>query len=169
MTTDSTLAPLDRLVGTWTTEATHPAMPGVVVHGTAIIQWLEGGQFLIHRAHNDHPDFPDSLSVIGRMGHDRVDSAGGAVPADAGQPQLHMHYFDSRGVFRVYEASIDGTSWRVWRDAPGFSQRFTGTFSDEGDTIVGRWQLCRDEVHWADDLRITYRRHTEREALGARR
>lgn len=34
------LAPLRRLVGTWTTEATHPAMPGVVVHG---IQHGNGG------------------------------------------------------------------------------------------------------------------------------
>jgi hypothetical protein len=66
---------------------------------------------------------------------------------------------DSRGVFRVYEASIADASWRLWRDAPGFSQRFTGPFSAGGDTIVGRWQLCRDDVHWADDLEITYRRH----------
>ena len=27
-----------------------------------------------------------------------------------------------------------------------------------GDTIVGQWQLCRDDLHWADDLQITYRR-----------
>jgi hypothetical protein len=40
----------------------------------------------------------------------------------------------------------------------GFSQRFTGAWSDDGDTVVGRWQLRRDDVHWADDLRITYRR-----------
>ncbi|HST01609.1 MAG TPA: hypothetical protein VLJ84_08110 [Usitatibacter sp.] len=32
---------LDRLVGTWTTEATHTAMPGVVVHGTAVISVID--------------------------------------------------------------------------------------------------------------------------------
>jgi len=69
-----------------------------------------------------------------------------------------MHYFDSRGVFRVYDASIDDESWRFWRAAPGFSQRFTGTFADGGDTVVGRSQVCQDDVHWADDLQITYRR-----------
>ena len=69
-----------------------------------------------------------------------------------------MHYFDSRGVFRVYEVSIDDESWRLWRNAPGFSQRFTGTFADGGDAIVGRWQLCQDDVRWDDDLEITYRR-----------
>jgi hypothetical protein len=46
MTTDPALKPLNRLVGTWTTEATHPAVPGVVVHGTVIIEWLEGERFL---------------------------------------------------------------------------------------------------------------------------
>lgn len=156
MTDDPTLEPLNRLVGTWETEATHPMMPGVVVHGTATIEWLEGERFLMNRSRTDHPDFPDALSVIGHLDHDRVDSGTGEV-AD-GEPRLRMHYFDSRGVFRVYETSIDAASWRVWRDTPGFSQRFTGALSDEGDTISGVWQLRRDDVHWADDLKITYRR-----------
>ncbi|MEX2282595.1 MAG: hypothetical protein WEE89_08930 [Gemmatimonadota bacterium] len=37
-TVDPILAPLDRLVGMWATEATHPAMPGVIVHGTVVIE-----------------------------------------------------------------------------------------------------------------------------------
>jgi hypothetical protein len=40
---------------------------------------------------------------------------------------------------------------------PWFSQ-FTGSFADGGDTIASRWQLCRDDIHWDDDLPITYRR-----------
>ena len=157
MTANPTLTQLDRLGGTWTTEATHPAMPGVVVRGTVVVEWLEGGRFLLHRARTDHPDFPDALSVIGHMDQDRVDGAYGEVPA-AGAPLLRMHYFDSRGVFRIHETRVDDASWQWWRDAPGFSQRFTGRFADGGDTIVGRSQLCEDDVHWADDLAITYRR-----------
>lgn len=156
-TADPTLAHLDRLVGTWTTEATHPAVPGVVVHGTAAVEWLEGGRFLVHRARTDHPDFPDGLSVIGCMEHDRAEGTGGDGPAPAAAP-LRMHYFDSRGVFRVYETTVDDASWQYWRNAAGMSQRFTGRFADGGDTIVGRSQLCTDDVHWADDLAITYRR-----------
>jgi hypothetical protein len=158
MTRDPTLEPLSRLVGTWTTEATHPAVPGVVVHGTVTIEWLEGERFLIHRARTDHPDFPDAISIIGVTDRDRITNATGAAPAAAGTSPLHMHYFDSRGVFRVYEASIDDASWRLSRNAPGFSQRFTGTLADGGDTIVGRWHLRRDDLHWNDDLAITYRR-----------
>lgn len=61
-------------------------------------------------------------------------------------------------MFRVYDVSVDDQAWRLWRDAPGSSQRFTGTFADRGDTIAGHWQLCRDDIIWNDDLQITYRR-----------
>src|SRR5262245_29739077 len=159
MTVDPSLEPLNRLVGVWTTEATHPAVPGVVVRGSATIEWLEGERFLIHRARTDHPDFPHSISIIGRTEHDRIDSATCAVPAPTRKAALRMHYFDSRGVFRIYEASIDEVAWRLWRHASGFSQRFSGTFADRGDTIAGSWQLCEDGVHWTDDLQIIYRRY----------
>jgi hypothetical protein len=158
MTSEPSLRAFNRLLGTWTTEATHPAFPGSVVHGTANVEWLEGERFLIHRARTDHPDFPDSISIIGFADRDRVDNAPGRDPAAAREPQLSMHYYDSRGVFRVYSVGIDAESWRIWRDAPGFSQRFTGTFADGGDSLVGRWQLCTDDSHWEDDLQITYRR-----------
>ena len=154
MTTDPALQSLDRLVGDWTTEATHPAMPGVIVRGSVTVEWLEGERFLIHRARTDHPDFPDSISLIGMTGHDRVDARSDSSNAST----LHMHYYDSRGVFRAFEASVSNQAWRYWRHAPGFSQRFTGAFSDDGNTIVGRSELCRDDVHWVDDLQITYRR-----------
>jgi hypothetical protein len=156
MTEDPTLAPLRQLVGSWTTEATHPAVPGVVVHGTATFEWVDGERFLTCRARTDHPDFPDALCVIGHMDQDRAHEASGE--ASPSTSALRMHYFDSRGVFRIMEMRITDTSWQLWRDAPGFSQRFTGDFRDGGDTIDGLWQLCRDDVHWADDLKITYRR-----------
>jgi hypothetical protein len=160
MTTEPALQLLDRLVGTWNTEATHPALPGVVVHGTAVIEWLEGERFLIHRARTDHPDFPDSISIVGITERDRVDNPPGDDAATATGSRVCMHYFDSRGVFRVYDVGIDEEAWRLRRDAPGFSQRFTGTFADGCDTIVGHWQLCEDDTHWNDDLQITYRRRT---------
>jgi hypothetical protein len=156
-TAEPALQPLSRLVGSWSTEATHPALPGVVVRGTTSIEWLEGQRFLIVRSRNDHPDFPDAISILGFTDVDRVRPDADESTASSGS-RLRMHYFDSRGVFRVYEASIDAETWRLWRNAPGFSQRFTGSFADDGDTIVGRWQLSRDDSHWDDDLHIVYRR-----------
>ena len=156
--TERPLEQLNRLVGTWTTEATHPAASGLIVHGIAVIEWLEGERFLIHRARTDHADFPDSISIIGITDRDRVENVPTDDPAAVTESRLSMHYFDSRGVFRVYDVSLDDQAWRVWRDAPGFSQRFTGTVADRGDTIAGHWQLCRDDITWNDDLQITYRR-----------
>lgn len=73
-TTEAALQELNQLVGNWSTEATHPALPGVVVHGSVSIEWLEGQRFLIIRSRNDHPDFPDAISIIGFTDVDRVGS-----------------------------------------------------------------------------------------------
>jgi hypothetical protein len=160
MTIEPALQQLNQLVGTWTTEATHPASPGLVVHGTVEMTWLEGERFLIHRARTDHPQFPDSISIIGIMDRDRVEDARTTDSKLAAAPSLCMHYYDSRGVYRVYDMSIDESVWRLWRNAPGFSQRFTGVVTSDGNTVTGRWELCQDDVNWAYDLEITYRRRT---------
>jgi hypothetical protein len=137
-----------RLIGRWATQATHPLLPGAVVHGHATFEWLDGRQFLIQRWHYDHPEIPDATAITGVI-----------------DGRLSMHYFDRRGVHRVYAVSLADGQWRFWRDAPGFSQRFTGTFSDDGDTITGQGQLSRDGSRWEGDLAITY--HRSQAAPGA--
>ena len=144
-TTNPSLQALSALVGEWTTEATHQMYPSTVVHGRSTFEWLEGEKFLIARARSDHPDFPDSISIIGDTGG------------------LRMHYFDSRGVARIYEMTFDGGVWTFTRDAPDFSpldfrHRLTWTFSDDGRTIRGASQIGHDGKTWEDDLQITYRR-----------
>jgi hypothetical protein len=138
---DDALALLNKLVGSWAIEATHPALPTTIVGGLADFEWLEGRRFLLQRSRTDHPEFPDSLIVFGEF-----------------EDGLAMQYFDSRGVHRVYGVSFNDRAWRMWRNAPGFSQRFTGTFSDDGDTIDGLWKLSRDDTTWDDDLKISFRR-----------
>lgn len=153
------LKDLNTFVGSWTTEATHPAMPGVVVKGTASFEWLEGETFLISRARQEDPKFPSSISVIGFNDEDRVGDDGTAHPdADS---KLTMQYFDSRGVFRIYQCEVDSESIRFERLADGLSQRFRGVFTDGGATIEGLWKMCEDGTTWKDDLAITYRRVTK--------
>jgi len=130
---------LSALIGTWETEATHPALPGVVVPGRTTFEWLAGEQFLIQRASTTHPDFPDSVSVIG-----------------APDGELTMFYFDSRGVHRIYRMAISGGKLTIWRDHPGFSQHFTARVAD--DMLAGLWQLSRDGSNWDDDLAVTWRK-----------
>jgi hypothetical protein len=87
-------------------------------------EWLSGQRFLIQRWEVDHPDAPDGIALIG------VDPARGAY---------QQHYFDSRGVVRRYDMTFSGEVWTLARrgTAPDFSQRFTGRFSPDGDSIVG--------------------------------
>jgi hypothetical protein len=134
------LAPFGALVGTWSTEATHPAIDAVVP-GSVTFAWLEGGHFLVQRIHNDHELFPDALSVIGAP-----ESGSGLV----------SEYFDSRGVRRTYGASLDDGVLRFWRDAPGFDQRFAATLGP--DSFEGLWQAAETPGDWKDDVRMTYRR-----------
>jgi hypothetical protein len=137
------LEPFEALIGEWTIEITHPMVEGTVVRGRATYEWLEGGRFLIQRAANEHPDFPDSLSVIGVM---------------EGENDLSMQYFDSRGVHRVYAIGFDGTELTLERDAPGFAQRCRAKLSDDGSTLAGFWQLNEDDQGYRDDLAFTSRR-----------
>jgi hypothetical protein len=140
-----------RLVGGWTTEGTHPGLPGTVIHGSSEIEWLEGERFLIYRTRYDHPDIPDGISIIG-------DTDG-----------LHMHYFDTRGVHRIYDVKVTDEGWEVAmdRDSPAgsfaspderFSQRTKFTFDDDDRTMTGEGKLSHDNMDWEDDLQITYRR-----------
>jgi hypothetical protein len=140
------LRDLDQLVGDWTVEATHPAFPGLVVPGRSSFEWLDGEKFMIQRHIAEHPDFPNSISVIGAMSDE--------------DERLSMHYYDSRGVHRVYSLDMSEDVLRIARDHPGFSQRFEGRLADGGDTLSGLWKLSRDDETWDDDLEITYRRAT---------
>jgi hypothetical protein len=130
-----------RLTGRWATEATHPLLPGTVVSGEATFEWLEDQQFLVQRSHFEHPDIPDALVVIGTLD---------------GKPT--MHYFDPRGVHRIFSVELTPDTWRYWNDTPGFAQRFTGRFVGD-DVIDGEAELSRDDgASWQPDLAITYRR-----------
>ena len=138
---DPALDELDVLVGEWEAEATHPLLPGIL-RGTATFEWLTGRRFLIWRSSTPAGTIPSSISVIG----------GGETPGT-----WPMHYFDERGVMRMYQVQMSGGVWRIWRDHPGFSQRLTGTLDDGGNTIRLSWELQQDGP-WKPDLQATYRR-----------
>src|SRR3954454_5300173 len=115
------LSKLEILVGEWSEEV--PGFDGVEARMT--FEWLEGGGFLIQHATVSAAEFPNGVMIIGATGPE-----GG----------LQQHYFDSRGVHRVYEMTLDDGVWTLWRDGPDWPQRFIGEFSDDGNTITGRWE-----------------------------
>jgi hypothetical protein len=143
---------LDALVGEWTQEA---SVDGTVVGtGRATFEWAEDGAFLVQHAEGDPPS-PDTparfvenspLPLVTIMGLD-----------DTSQ-QFTMLYADARNVFRVYQMTLADGVWTVWRDAPGFFQRFRGTFEDGGRAINGRWEGSPDGTDWQTDFDQTYKR-----------
>ncbi len=114
------LRTLDVLVGEWRTSA-----PAMEAEGLTTFAWLEGGGFLIERSTVSRPEFPNSVCVIGATG------PGGA---------LQQHYFDSRGVARLYEMTLENGAWTLFRAGPDWPQRYIGEISDDGNTITGRWE-----------------------------
>jgi len=142
--TNPALDDLTAFIGEWSIEITsmsfHPD-PSAVARGHASFDWLEGGAFLIHRSEIRAPDFPRTTSII--------------APDDA-METYGMLYFDSRGVSRIYKMTFSGGIWTIWRDFPGFSQRFLGTFSDDGNVITARWEKSADGSHWEHDFDLKY-------------
>src|SRR5437763_3988023 len=104
---DPLLERFEALIGTWATEATHPLVD-VVVSGSIMFEWLEGGRFLIQRSRNEHELFPDAICVIG---------------APETGDGLALEDFDSRGLRRTYGGSLEGGVLRMGREYPALDQR----------------------------------------------
>lgn len=142
------MAPLEPLVGEWSVEALAPWVPPGDLRGRTAFEWMTGGTFLVQRWEVPIDEAPDGLAVIGP----NPDSDG-----------YLQHYFDSRGVARVYAMTFADGVWTLSRTAADFSpldfaQRFTGTVGDDGRTIRGRWELADDGSTWAHDFDLVYTR-----------
>ena len=136
------LKPFAVFVGTWKTVGTHPALPGITLHGRTSFGWLEGGAFLIMHSDIDEPGVPSGIAIVG---------------SDKTKGEFSMLYFDERGVSRAYQVTLQHGVWTWLRDAPEFSQRFTLTLSPDGRTMVGRAEMAKSGA-WEPDLELTYAR-----------
>ena len=137
---------LEAFIGEWSIEASFPDAAPTGAVGRIVFEWMPGGQFLVQRWEVLHPDAPDGLAIIG------LDRDGEAFT---------QHYFDSRGVARVYGMTFGDGVWTLSRTSPdfsplNFSQRFTGTFGDGGKTIQGRWETSDDGSSWEHDFDLIY-------------
>jgi hypothetical protein len=139
------LKQLEILIGEWDMVGSHPAFPSAV-QGHSSFEWLKEGALLVWHFAWERPGPPSALSVIG---HDEAEA----------EDTCSMLYTDERGVARIYQMRLDGGVWQIWREAPGFAQRMTGTVSEDGHTIVVHGALSRDGSHWEPDLEVTYTRH----------
>ena len=149
--TDRVANPLHRLIGSWEFEASSEGR--FLGRGSATFQWIEDGAFVIENAQDEPSDNTDPawadhspMPVMAMLGFDDTTA------------EQAMLYTDARGVFRIYRMKLTDEAWTVWRDAPGFNQRYIGTIRDEGDTIAGRWETSANGQDWTTDFDLVYRR-----------
>jgi hypothetical protein len=139
--------PLEPFVGEWSMQAAFGDAPPVDIGARVSFEWLPGNRFLLQRWDVPLPEAPDGIAIIG------------ADPDEDGR--YLQHYFDSRGVARIYRMSVENGVWKLWREEADFSpldfsQRFSGTFGADGKTITGRWEICHDGATWERDFDLTY-------------
>jgi hypothetical protein len=146
MSTDlqSAVAELKPLIGDWIVEVSI-APPGV--HATCSFEPVLGGAFVVQRSEVPDPA-PSSLCVL--------------APNEDGDGYT-QHYFDSRGVVRVYAMTLENGVWTLERTKAdftplSFAQRYRGTFTDDGNAIAGAWESRQEGADWQLDFELTYRR-----------
>lgn len=140
-TAEAALGRLEPLIGEWTLLATWPS--GETWPGTAAFAWHDSKAHVVLQASLEHPQAPDNISVIG---------------CDAANGTYFMLYSDERVVCRVMEMSLGDGTWKLWREGKPFAQRFTASFSEDGNTILGRWEIAEDGVTYETDFDLVYRR-----------
>lgn len=139
---------LDAFLGQWTMEAHFPGTDPTGPIGRSTFEWLLGGRFLRQRTEFLEPGPPECVAIIG---------------AHAGSDTYTQHYFDDRGIARLYSMTLNEGIWQLHRDTPDFTplefrQRFTGRFTQDGDRIDGEWEICHDSDAWEHDFELIYRK-----------
>jgi hypothetical protein len=140
---------LSAFIGNWSVEASLPDGPPMDLRGRQEFEFMPGGGFLVQRWEVPHPaPNPHGIALIG---------------FDVDRSIYMQHYFDCRGIARVYQMSFADGVWKLWRDSADFSpldfaQRFTGRFTEDGQTISGRWEKSLDGSGWQHDLDLSYRK-----------
>ena len=142
---DAALARLEAFIGEWVIEASFPG--GERGTGRAVFEWALDRQFLTCRT--EVPGGPPNALMI--MGY------------DPGPMRYIQHYFDSRGVARVYAMDLSDGVWTLLRNAADFTplefaQRYTGTFAADGRRIEGHWDSAHDGMTWELDFHLNYTR-----------
>jgi hypothetical protein len=130
------MSALDQLLGSWDITMHHSAM-SEPVSGHQRYERVLDGAFVLLTWTYDHPDFPDAMALLS---DDRC------------------HYFDVRGVIRVFDVEIDDTGWSMIHLDDEFSQRYTTRFHGP-DVMESHGEASFDRgASWQPDFRMTYQR-----------
>ncbi|MBP1950242.1 hypothetical protein [Virgibacillus litoralis] len=145
---DEMINRLEFFFGEWEIEVIHPHFQTNSIYGQTKFDWMEREKFMVQRISINQPEFPSSTIVY---------------DYDCITGSYLQHYFDSRGVTRLYNMSFENNYWKLWRETSDFSQldfcqRFVGEINESGDTIQSSWETSHDGSQWEHDFRLIYRK-----------
>lgn len=138
------LKKLQILVGNWDMELSNASFlsdPKTKVHVRTYIEFIENGAFLV--MYQGDKSAPQATWLIRK---------------DDSTDLYKILYFDARGVSRVYEMDFKNNKMRIWRNSPGFSQRYNGVISKNHNTITAKWEKSNNGKKWEHDFDIKYTR-----------
>jgi hypothetical protein len=138
---------LEVFIGEWRLGLGHAIPPPENGGARSVFEWALDGQFVVQRTEIPDPNAPNGLCI---------------VAPDPSTAAYTQHYFDSRGVVRLYAMTFRDGIWTLLRESPDFtpldfSQRFTGRFSADGNTILGTWEIGNGSG-WKKDFDLIYSR-----------
>jgi hypothetical protein len=93
-------------------------------------EWLPGGFHILHRW----------AGYVGARESQGVE----IIAYDAGADAYEVHFFDSDGLSRTYQAKARD---RVWTFT-GTRERCSIMFADDGATMITHWDRSRDGNSW---------------------
>ena len=133
---------LDVFVGKWNTEGLikeSPSGPDKKLKATDIYEWLPGGFFLIHYVDGHMGD--EEVKTIEIIGYDDLSQT------------YFTHSYDNQGSAARYQANLLDSVWTI----KGELERFNGSFSDDGGTLSGTWEMSVDGMNWVSwmDIKLT--------------
>jgi hypothetical protein len=127
---------LERLLGTWSITLRHAALAEPVSGLQRYERVLDGAFVQLHWTYA-HPDFPDAIALL---------------------DERTCHYFDVRGVTRVFDLTIDASGWSMVRSDEDFWQRSAARFLGS-DAMEGSGENSFDRgASWDHDFSISYAR-----------
>jgi hypothetical protein len=134
------------LVGRWRTKGRtieSPKAPAATIEAVDTYEWLPGRFSLLH-------------TVDARVGEEHVEGAE-IIGWDPRRDAYITQYFGSDGP-NAYEASLAEEEGALVWSMRSATDRFTGSFSDDGNTITGHWEQLDDEKNWQPWMEITLTR-----------
>jgi hypothetical protein len=126
------LKSLDVMVGTWELESRESG-PAGEIQGRPTFEWMEGGFYLVQRVDLDY------------LGHRVVGVE--YIGYDEDNEVLRSYFFSNDGPFGPsggiapeYTSEVGDDTLTIWFEDVGSPVSFKGKFSDERNTITGRWE-----------------------------